>query len=521
MHSRRADAYRWLTWFTVLVVVAGVMLTMRTRLDKAHIALAFLLVVLWGSSLGGRALGIALAATAFLVFNWFFLQPFNTLVIADPLDWIVLVVFLFTGVTAAELLQRQRHHAELAEQRADEIDRIAVLGAESLNAPRAEDALDAIAAVIRRAMGTDSCSIFLRQDGATLRLAGRSPHHSGGEPESRLLSYTVTHAEAAVERADGTVTLIGDAIHVRTAEASERAPLSDLLTLGIPLSVRDTVVGALRIASGVPFSVSHEQRRVLDALSYYAALGVERVRLAEAEEQTESLRRADRLKDSLLASVSHDLRTPLTAIKGIANEVWRGGDPLRAHIIEQEADRLTALVDDLLQLSQLNAGSLRVNIALNTVDDVVGAALERVEAVHGTGRIRVDIASDGAILVGSFDFAYTLRALTNLLENALKYSPEAAPVLLRASRVGAHVVLVVEDEGAGIAPADAAQIFEPFYRGRAIADGTRGLGLGLAIGRQLAEAQGGTLTYEARAGGGSRFVLAVLAGTTPLSQVYA
>ena len=512
----RPELRQWLVWFAVLFAVGGGMLAFRTRLDKAHVALAFLLVVLWGSSVGGRALGVSLAASAFILFNWFFIRPYNTLVISDPLDWIVLIAFLFTGVTAAQLLERQRNQAKLAEQRADEIDRIATLGAENLNAPRAEDALDAIATVIREAMGTDDCIIYLRDEGG-LRLAGRSPPGTVRASTSGLLAFAVNRAETAGERADGTVTSIGDAIHAREADQSETAPLADLRALAIPLVVRDRVVGALRISSQRVFSLSEEQRRVLGALSYYAALGAERARLSEAEERSEALRRADRLKDSLLAAVSHDLRTPLTAIKGIANEVWRGGDPARAFSIEQEADRLTVLVDDLLELSQLNAGSMRVNIVLNTVDDVVGVALERVEAVHGIDRVRVDIASDGQILVGALDFAHTVRVLTNLLENALKYSPSGEPVSLKAWRSGETVVFAVDDNGTGIDPAERDRIFEPFYRGRAIADGTRGTGLGLAIARQLAEAQQGTLTYVARAEGGSRFLLTLPAGSTPIA----
>jgi two-component system sensor histidine kinase KdpD len=511
---RAMGARRWVLWFGVLSIVGLALSTVRGRLDKAHVALAFLLVVLWGSSVGGRALGVSLATVAFLVFNWFFLRPYNTLVIADPLDWIVLIVFLFTGVTAAQLLERQRHQAERADQRADEIDRIATLGAENLNAPRAQDALDAIATVIREAMGTDDCIIFLRED-TGLRVSGRSPSNAIGSPASGLLAYTVNRGEAAGERADGIVTSLGDAIHARTADAAGEAPLADLCALAIPLIVRDRVVGVLRISSRNAFSLGEDQRRVLGALSYYAALGAERARLSEAEEQSESLRRADRLKDSLLAAVSHDLRTPLTAIKGIANEVWNGGDPSRAFTIEQEADRLTELVDDLLELSQLNAGSMRVSVALNTVDDVVGVALERVEAAHGAGRVRVDIASDGEILVGAVDFAHTVRVLTNLLENAVKYSPPDAAVSLKAWRSGNDVLFAIDDEGVGIDPAERERIFEPFYRGRAIADGTRGTGLGLAIARQLAEAQHGTLTYAAREGGGSRFLFTVPAGSPP------
>lgn len=116
------------------------------------------------------------------------------------------------------------------------------------------------------------------------------------------------------------------------------------------------VVGTLSLSAHRPFMLSRDQQRVLNALFYYAALGVERLRLADAEAEAGTLRRADRLKDALLASVSHDLRTPLTTIKGIANEIARGGDPSRAYVIEEEADRLSSLVDDLLELSQLGTG---------------------------------------------------------------------------------------------------------------------------------------------------------------------
>jgi two-component system sensor histidine kinase KdpD len=509
---------QWMTWFGVLLVVGALMLAVRARLDKTHVALAFLLIVLGGSSAGGRALGIALASAAFIAFNVFFLPPYNTLAIADPLDWLVLLAFLVTGIVAAQLLERQRNEAEIARQRADEIDRLATLGAETLNAPRAEDALDAIASVIRQAMETDACEIFLRDEGKGLRLAGRAPLELRESPKSGLLSYTVEHAESAAERADGTLTLLGDALSVGRSDVPPRASLADFRALGIPLSVRDRIVGALRLSAAAPFSLSHDQRRVLAALSYYAALGAERVRLALAAEETESLRRADGLKDALLASVSHDLRTPLTAIKGIANEIWRGGDPSRAQTIEEEADRLNELVSDLLELSQINAGSLRVTPALNTADDVIGAALERVEAAHDVsgGRIEVHIANEGSILVGLFDFAHTMRALTNLLENALKYSPASATVTIRAWRTDERLRFTVDDAGPGVASGEEERIFEPFYRSVRIPDGVRGTGLGLSIARQLAEVQGGSLTYEPRQGGGSRFILELPAGTAPL-----
>ena len=512
---RRPSIALWSLWFAILAATTLLLLSFRARLDEAHIALVLLLVVLGGSSAAGQRLGLSLAATAFLLFNFFFLPPYNTLVITDPLDWLVLFAFLVTGGVAARLLERQRREADVASRRAEEIDRLATLGAETLNAPHAEDALDAIAEVIREAMATDRCEIFQRMDDGNLRLAGRARASGGGEERSSLLSYIVDRDEAAAERADGTLTVVGDALSLARVDDQPPPPLSDLRALGIPLRVRGGIVGALRLSARQPFTLSDDQRRVLGALAYYAALGTERVRLAATEVEAEALRRADRVKDALLAAVSHDLRTPLTAIKGIANEIWHGGDPQRAQTIEQEADRLNDLVSDLLELSQLNAGSLRVSVALNTVDDVVGAALERVEAAHGEGRIDVTIANEGAILVGQFDFAHTMRALTNLLENALKYSPVQSRVLIRAWRTASRVRIVVEDSGLGVAREDEERIFEPFQRGTRVPDSVRGTGLGLAIARQLVDAQAGSLHYEAREGGGSRFVIELPAGTLP------
>ena len=149
----------WLIWFNVLAAATALLFVLRERLDKAHFALVFLLVVLGGSAAGGRLLGMTLAAVAFLVFDVGFLPPYARLQVSDPFDWIVLLAFLVTGLVAAELLARQQREAEIARSRTAEIDRLATLGAETLNAPRPEDALRAIADVIRGSMGSDRCEI--------------------------------------------------------------------------------------------------------------------------------------------------------------------------------------------------------------------------------------------------------------------------------------------------------------------------------------------------------------------------
>ncbi|HEY4307536.1 MAG TPA: ATP-binding protein [Gemmatimonadaceae bacterium] len=496
---------------TTLVGVTLAMLLFRSRLDKAHVALVYLLVVLGGSAAEGRRVGFALGIASFISFNFLFLPPYYTLTIADPLDWIVLAAFLVTSLVAAELLARQRRQAELARQRSAELDRLSTLGAETLNAARAEQALAAIATVIQSAVGVDRCELFVR-DGATLRAVGDTSDdvsiHAAIDAES-LLGYVVKFGQSAVERDDSTLRVMPID---RPEEAHE--PLPPIRALALPLAIRGEIVGALRLTSTNAFSLSEDQRRVLLALAYYAALGIERLRLESSEETAEALRRADRLKDSLLAAVSHDLRTPLTTIKGIAHEIVDGGDASRAGVIVEEADRLSTLVDGLLQLSQLDAGAVPLAIELNTMDDLIGASLRRAEGSLKHHRVEVELI-DEELLVGRFDLAESLRIVVNLLDNAAKYSPVGSEIRVVARRRETRLVLTIADQGRGIAYGELEKIFHPFYRAPGSIADVRGAGLGLAIARRLAQAQGGSLTVESEPGRGSSFTLELIAADLP------
>lgn len=328
-----------LLWIAALTVAAAVMLAYRASLDKAHIALVLLLVILGGSSAGGRVLGLILAAASFVVFNWLFLPPYNTFAIENPLDWLVLVTFLVTAVVVAQLLHLAQEEARIAREAAAEV-----------------------------------------------------------------------------------------------------------------------------------------------------------------------FRRSEAMKDALLASISHDLRTPLTTIKALAHDLSALGDE-RSEIIEQEADRLHRSVADLLDLSRLNAGGLTPRIELNAVDDLIGALVQRVEAAVGPNRLRISLPTEDALLVGNFDFVHALRIVANLVENAAKYSPADQPIEVAVERRSALLAITVADRGRGVPSGEVNRVFDPYYRATSNAPDIAGTGLGLSIARRLAEAQGGALTYEPRAGGGSVFTL--------------
>jgi K+-sensing histidine kinase KdpD len=247
-------------------------------------------------------------------------------------------------------------------------------------------------------------------------------------------------------------------------------------------------------------------RRRAEEIDRLAALSV---KLAAEAEHAEALREADRLKDALLASVSHDLRSPLTTIKALAHDLAAAGDE-RAAVIEQQSDRLNHMVADLLDLSRLKAGGVPMQTEINAAEDLVGAAIQQVAGALGERELRTSLALREPMPVGRFDFVHSLRILVNLIENALKYSPVDAPIEVAMRGEGEWIAIAVADRGRGVPPAERERIFEPFYRpAGGSPDGARagGAGLGLAIARRLAQAQAGTLTYEDRHGGGSIFTL--------------
>jgi two-component system sensor histidine kinase KdpD len=455
----------WVVWVLLMIVATAVMVHVRDRIDQVHVVLIYLLLILGASASGGRLLALPLACAGFLLIDYYFQPPYGHIGDGKPLDWVALSAFLLTAIVATHLLVRAQTEAEEADRRAVEIASLARLGSETLSAGRAEDALVRIAEVIQTTIGMADVSIVAR-DGPKHADENRRTPALVGIPPARQ----------------------------KIANAS------------IVLSIQGRVVGELRLANPSPVALDPAQRRFLDAIAYYAALAVDRVRLVAEAEHAEALREADRLKDIVLASVSHDLRTPLTTIKALAqSEAMQGNRSAAA--IEEQADRLTRLVSDLLDLSRLKGGGYSAVAELNTAEDLIGAAVRQTRGLFGDRHLRTVIDLRSPALVGYFDFSQSLRVLANLLENAVRYSPAAGSIELGARRDGDQLVFTVTDRGPGIAESDVLRVFEPFYRAASAAPDAGRAGLGLSIARTLAEIQGGSLTYEQRDGGGSIFSL--------------
>jgi K+-sensing histidine kinase KdpD len=236
--------------------------------------------------------------------------------------------------------------------------------------------------------------------------------------------------------------------------------------------------------------------------------------LSEEVRHAEALREASRLKDILLASVSHDLRTPLTAIRALAQDIAADGSgaTARAEIILGQADRLNKMVADVLDLSRIKGGAITVNAEVNTAEDLLGATVRQFSGVPDAGRIETVIDYSQPALVGTFDFVQSLRVMTNLVENALRCSHET-PVTISVTQMNGSLSFQVADRGPGVPVSERERIFDAFYRPRDAAADAGAAGLGLSIAKQLAEAQGGSVRYAVRPGGGSIFTFELPAAT--------
>ena len=331
--ARTARVVRWALAFVVLFALTGAMLLVRSDLDRTHVALLYLLVVLLGSAVVGRALGVTLSVFAFFLFDWFFIPPYDTLNVSNPLDWLVLASFLITSIVAAELLAISQRRANEAQTRTIEVERFSMLGAEALNAADPVDALTSIAEVIRETLSVDSCEIYV---------------HRGNDDHLELLAHSSAGKLAGSSAEDASAAAPGAP---RPGWVLSWADLADARAIAIPLAVRGRSVGVLRVAKEPHIELAPGERSFLDGLSYYAALGVERVQLTADASHAESQRDTDQHTNERLVTVSHDLRAPLSTVKTLAHTiVERGAAPgdSNAVSIEKEVDRLTALIMKLL-----------------------------------------------------------------------------------------------------------------------------------------------------------------------------
>ncbi|HET9684627.1 MAG TPA: DUF4118 domain-containing protein, partial [Gemmatimonadaceae bacterium] len=383
MSTRRRAAAGWLTWGGLLVLATGVLLTVRGTIEQSHVVLTLLLVVLGGSVAGGRALGFTLAGAGFAIIDYFFQPPYDLLSVNKPLDVVVLFAFVATAGVATDLLARARQEAIVARQRAREVESLSRLGAATLRYALPNEALGAITALVREVIGASACTIVgwdeRRGLGDLAMLPASAESLASLTPAERCaVKHAASHRVPVIVGELGNVAPQTDSMF--SGDDASDIPAS---LLALPLVAEERTIGALVVRGNPLLHLDAPRRRFASALAYYAALAVERGRLVREAADSQTLREASRAKDQVLASVSHDLRTPLTTIKLLAQGAELRGDPAAAEIVEQ-ADRLARMVGDLLELSRLRAEGRSAKPEFNTAEDVVGATIAQARGIlHG------------------------------------------------------------------------------------------------------------------------------------------
>jgi two-component system sensor histidine kinase KdpD len=481
----------------ILALAAIVLVTVGyNRLEVTNptiVALTYLLVVLLVSALSVLWVAIVSSLLSVLLLNYFFMPPIGGFAIADPENWVALVVLLAVSLVASNLSSSVRARAREAIARRDELSRLFDLGRDILLTTESENAHLYLARSIARRFELDYVAICLPGRGEW------RVHEAG----ARSLVLARSDLDAALRAAQGTIEF--DA-RERTYGGHRFVRSTDGAEVGlIPLRLGGRPIGLLASAGRLI------EPGTLDALAGVAAIAVERVQFLEERKAAEIDRQSNELKSALLASLGHDLRTPLTAIRLAASNLqagWLGEEERRTQsdLVLAEVERLSRLFQNILDMARIETNAVTTEREWVVPAEIVEAAVTQVQHTFRAHRLEISAEHDRAVQV---DPRVTSAALAHLVENAAQYSPEGSTIWIDAAATAEGLSIVVRDQGPGIAGADIPHLFERFYRGREARRHSAGAGMGLAITRGLLAAEGGRVWAENRREGGAQFSIAV------------
>ena len=454
--GRSRVIWGWLAGVLGPALLTGLLTTAAPDVGLANDMLLFLTLTVAAALLGGLFPALASAVVGSLLLNWYFTPPVHTLTIADPKNIVAIAVFVGVAVSVASVVDLAARRTHLAARLRAEAEILSFLAG---NVLRGETTLEALLERVRETFGMESVALLERTgETAPWTCAGSVGPRPAGNPE----------------------------------DADVDVPVGDHMAL----SLRGRVLPA-------------SDRRVLAAFAAQAAVVLDRQRLRREAERAKELAEGNRIRTALLAAVSHDLRTPLAGIKAAVSSLrsddveWSEEDQAELlEAIEEGADRLDHVVGNLLDMSRLQTGTVTPIIRETDLDEVVPMAL------GGVPEESVELDIPETLPMVHVDRGLLERAVANVVENAVKYSPAGGKVLVSASALADRVEVRVVDRGPGVPDEAKDRIFEPFQR---YGDSPRGagVGLGLAVARGFTEAIGGTLHAEDTPGGGLTMVLTV------------
>ena len=498
--STPSDAVR-LTAGVAAVAAVTVVLGYWLRVSNAAIvSTTYLMVVLLVAATSRLRVAVVTSIAAMLCLNFFFLPPVGTFTIAEPQNWVALFAFLAVSLVASNLSAVARARTEEAVGRRDELARLFDLSRDVLMMTESREALSVLARAIARRFDLEYVAVAVPRD-------GEWDLYEAGSQTIALDTQQLSDAFAAAQ-----TTLEFDA-YARTYAGHRTTTVDGQLVRLVPLRVGTKPTGVLA-AAGRPVEPG-----TLDTLAGVVAIAIERAQFLEERKAGELTRQSEQLKTALLASLSHDLRTPLTAIR-IAASNLKASELARAERLEQsdiiltEVERLTRLFQNLLEMARIDAGGVASESRWTHPSEIVAAARDQVEQTLQAHEVEVTIEPDIPVRL---DPRLTATALAHLLENAAQYSPPGSIVHVDARVGNEGLVIQVRDHGPGIAPSDLPHLFARFYRGAAAKARTSGTGMGLWIVRGLLAVEHGRVWAENCADGGARFTIAVPAAVQEMS----
>ncbi len=476
------DARPYAIAVMVVALAIGLGAAIQTLFHVTNIDIVFLTAVVAVAVRYGLWPSLLASVVASLSYNFFFLPPIYTFTIADPSNVAAFVFFIVVAVLVSNLAARVRTQALTAAGRARVTESLYAFSRKLAGVGTLDDVLWATA--YQTASLLDVRVVLLLPEDGTIAVKAGYP------PEDRLDDADIAAAKWAWE-------------NNRTAgRGSETLPGAKRLFL--PMRTGRGPIGVVGIDSDKPGPLlTPDQRRLLDALIDQAALAIERVHLVADVDRAQRSLEADRLRAALLTSISHDLKTPLSAILAAAGTLRDLAsaldDAAKAELITTiiaESERLNRFIANLLDMTKLESGAIVPNTALHDLGEIVGTALERASKILAQHRVEVDLAADLPML--EVDAVLFEQVLFNILDNAAKYAPEGTTIRVQSWCDGSKVSLQVLDEGSGIPPDDLERIFDKFYRVQKGDQVRAGTGLGLAISRGFVEAMHGTVTAANR-----------------------
>ena len=447
------------------------------HLNQTTMALAFLLGVLGISASWGLREAVFMSVIATLAFNYYFLPPIGTFTIADPQNWIALFAFLVTAVTASQLSARARRGARAAIERRQELERLYAFSQLLLSSDNPAELLNLIPRYIVDSFGIRS---------AAISLASRSDMYRSGPNIDGLESSDLQ-----------LICLRGEP----RLDAAQRLAF-------MPLRMGMRVVGCVGVSGSVL------SRQTLEAIGSLVAISIERAGAVEKLSRAEAARESEQLRSVLLDSVTHEFRSPLTAIKasvtsllGSPNHSPERHSPEEKQelltIIDEESDRLNRLIGEAAEMAQLDANKVEFRFTFAPIGPVVANVLDELKQTLVHHPVEVKIPPD--FPNARMDSVHIKEVLVHLIENAAKYSPAEAPIRITAEAKNRMLTINIADRGPGIDDFEQSLVFEKFYRGRNQRVQVHGTGMGLAICKAIVEAHGGQLGVTSQLGHGSVF----------------